>query len=143
MDKWRSSSFDAQDDEPLGPLANLVDIMLVFACGLIAALVAQSADLKQHFNVENSKPVQQGKELIEVPESLTAKAIKNNNPQTTGSNKNPVIWCIKFNDIEENIITTFYSLKSEFLWVNQRYKRRARIKPTNINNKANNRIAYK
>lgn len=70
MDKWRSSSFDAQDDEPLGPLANLVDIMLVFACGLIAALVAQSADLKQHFNVENSKPVQQGKELIEVPESL-------------------------------------------------------------------------
>mgnify|MGYP000167991297 FL=1 len=70
MDKWRSSSFDAQDDEPLGPLANLGDIMLVFACGLIAALVAQSADLKQHFNVENSKPVQQGKELIEVPESL-------------------------------------------------------------------------
>ena len=43
MDKWRSSSFDNQDDEPLGPLANLVDIMLVFACGLIAALVAQSA----------------------------------------------------------------------------------------------------
>ena len=70
MDKWRSSSFDAQDDDPLGLLANLVDIMLVFACGLIAALVAQSADLKQHFNVENSKPVQQGKELIEVPESL-------------------------------------------------------------------------
>jgi hypothetical protein len=33
-------------------------------------LVAQSADLKQHFNVENSKPVQQGKELVEVPESL-------------------------------------------------------------------------
>ncbi len=30
-DKWRSSSFDAQDDDPLGPLANLVDIMLVFA----------------------------------------------------------------------------------------------------------------
>lgn len=70
MDKWRSSSFDSQDDEPLGPLANLVDIMLVFACGLIAALVAQSADLKQHFNVENSQTVQQGKELIDVPESL-------------------------------------------------------------------------
>ena len=70
MDKWRSSSFDSQDDEPLGPLANLVDIMLVFACGLIAALVAQSADLKQHFNVENSQPVQQGKELSEVPEAI-------------------------------------------------------------------------
>lgn len=70
MDKWRSSSFDSQDDEPLGPLANLVDIMLVFACGLIAALVAQSADLKQHFNVENSKAIEAGKELVEVPESL-------------------------------------------------------------------------
>lgn len=70
MDKWRASSFDHQDDEPLGPLANLVDIMLVFACGLIAALVAQSADLKQHFNVENSKPVEAGKELIDVPQSL-------------------------------------------------------------------------
>lgn len=74
MDKWRSSSFDAQDDEPLGPLANLVDIMLVFACGLIAALVAQSADLKQHFNVElqQSQPkiISQGKELTDVPESL-------------------------------------------------------------------------
>jgi hypothetical protein len=78
MDKWRSSSFDAQDDEPLGPLANLVDIMLVFACGLIAALVAQSGDLKQHFKVEDSLSVEQsvqqtisqGKELIEVPESL-------------------------------------------------------------------------
>lgn len=70
MDKWRSSSFDAQDDEPLGPLANLVDIMLVFACGLIAALVAQSSDLKQHFNVDNAKPIKEGKELIEVPKSL-------------------------------------------------------------------------
>jgi hypothetical protein len=78
MDKWRSSSFDNQDDEPLGPLANLVDIMLVFACGLIAALVAQSADLKQHFDVKNpssieqstSQSISQGKELIDVPESL-------------------------------------------------------------------------
>lgn len=74
MDKWRSSSFDAQDDEPLGPLANLVDIMLVFACGLIAALVAQSADLKQHFNVElqqsQQQTISQGRELTDVPESL-------------------------------------------------------------------------
>ena len=78
MDKWRSSSFDAQDDDPLGPLANLVDIMLVFACGLIAALVAQSADLKQHFKVERElsaeqsqqQTISQGKELTDVPESL-------------------------------------------------------------------------
>jgi hypothetical protein len=78
MDKWRSSSFDNQDDEPLGPLANLVDIMLVFACGLIAALVAQSGDLKQHFNIQSTAPIEQfvqqtisqGKELTDVPESL-------------------------------------------------------------------------
>jgi hypothetical protein len=78
MDKWRSSSFDNQDEEPLGPLANLVDIMLVFACGLIAALVAQSGDLKQHFNIERAAPmeqsvqqtIRQGKELTDVPDSL-------------------------------------------------------------------------
>lgn len=40
---WSQSRFDSQDEEPLGPLANLVDIMLVFACGLIAALVAVKA----------------------------------------------------------------------------------------------------
>jgi hypothetical protein len=78
MDKWRASSFDAQDDEPLGPLANLVDIMLVFACGLIAALVAQSNDLQQLFNVESKAAIEksiehdikQGKELIDVPKSI-------------------------------------------------------------------------
>ncbi len=72
-DKWRSSSFDAQDDEPLGPLANLVDIMLVFACGLIAALIALSPQLKQHFRMEESVPIEQGRELIDVPESLQEK----------------------------------------------------------------------
>lgn len=74
MDNWRSSSFDVQEDEPLGPLANLVDIMLVFACGLIAALVAQSNDLKHFFKLENPAAIEQsieeGKELIEIPESL-------------------------------------------------------------------------
>lgn len=72
-DKWRSSQFDAQDLDPLGPLANLIDIMLVFACGLIAALVALSPELKQHFNLD--KPAQKqtisaGKELAAPPESL-------------------------------------------------------------------------
>lgn len=36
------SRFDRESEEPLGPLANLVDIMLVFACGLIGALFASS-----------------------------------------------------------------------------------------------------
>jgi len=48
---WRTGQFDNEEQEPLGPLANLIDIMLVFACGLIAALVALSPELSQHFNV--------------------------------------------------------------------------------------------
>ena len=40
--RWRSSRFASGDDDPLGPLANMVDVVLVFACGLIAALVAQT-----------------------------------------------------------------------------------------------------
>lgn len=69
-DRWRSSSFDAQDDDPLGPLANLVDIMLVFACGLIAALVAVSPDLKQHFKLEEDVRLERSKELTDIPDSL-------------------------------------------------------------------------
>jgi len=69
-DRWRSSSFDAQDDEPLGPLANLVDIMLVFACGLIAALVAVSPELKKHFKLEDNIKLERSQELTDIPESL-------------------------------------------------------------------------
>lgn len=69
-DRWRSSSFDVQDDEPLGPLANLVDIMLVFACGLIAALVAVSPELRQHFQLQDTIQLQHSRELTDMPESL-------------------------------------------------------------------------
>lgn len=69
-DRWRASSFDAQDDEPLGPLANLVDIMLVFACGLIAALVAVSPELKQHFKLDKDVKLEHSQELTDIPESL-------------------------------------------------------------------------
>ena len=75
-DSWRSSQFDSEEQEPLGPLSNLIDIMLVFACGLIAALVALSPDLGEHFNIENSSQdnIQTinkvGKELATPPESL-------------------------------------------------------------------------
>ncbi|WP_430460480.1 DUF2149 domain-containing protein [Thalassolituus sp. LLYu03] len=68
-DRWRRSAFDEQDAEPLGPLANLVDIILVFACGLIAALVALSPDLKQHFS-QAQQPVSTGQELSDVPPAL-------------------------------------------------------------------------
>lgn len=65
--KWRSSRFTAQDDEPLGPLANLVDIMLVFACGLIAALFSLSPDLAKTLS-KRTVNITEGRELPELPE---------------------------------------------------------------------------
>ncbi|AKH67760.1 hypothetical protein IMCC21906_00065 [Spongiibacter sp. IMCC21906] len=71
MDKWRRSAFLDTDEDPLGPMANLVDIILVFACGLIAALVSFSPDLQKHFSTEKTpQNVSLGKELSEAPESL-------------------------------------------------------------------------
>ena len=63
---WERSRFDHQDQEPLGPLANLVDIMLVFACGLIAALAASQGGLGE-YTQRGGQPVQQGKEIPEMP----------------------------------------------------------------------------
>lgn len=63
------SRFDSESEEPLGPLANLVDIMLVFACGLIAALFASSEQLQSHLE-ERSQVVEQGKELPDLPEGM-------------------------------------------------------------------------
>ncbi|MDH5483938.1 MAG: DUF2149 domain-containing protein [Gammaproteobacteria bacterium] len=64
--QWSRSRFDAQDEEPLGPLANLVDIMLVFACGLIAALVASQGGLTDHFK-QAGQTVEKGREIPDVP----------------------------------------------------------------------------
>ncbi len=41
--RWQSRFEDPAAPDPANPLANLVDIMLVFACGLIAALAAMMA----------------------------------------------------------------------------------------------------
>ncbi|WP_447968425.1 hypothetical protein [Nitrospira sp. M1] len=65
---WRSSRFDIQEDEPLGPLANLVDIMLVFACGLIAALAALSPELIERLT--QPQVVEKGQELPNVPPGI-------------------------------------------------------------------------
>lgn len=65
---WEKSRFDHQEDEPLGPLANFVDIMLVFACGLIAALAALSPDLIE--NLTTPQVIEKGKELPDVPQGL-------------------------------------------------------------------------
>jgi hypothetical protein len=89
--EWRSSQFDSQEQEPLGPLANLIDIMLVFACGLIAALVALSPELEQHFQVnqknvaEKIQPVDSvGKELTSTPEALKNKLHSQEGYQSMG-----------------------------------------------------------
>lgn len=68
--RFSSEHFTKEEDEPLGPLANLVDIILVFACGLIAALVAISPNLQEHFNVNESQKVSQGKELAQIPKDI-------------------------------------------------------------------------
>lgn len=69
--RFSSEHFSKEDDEPLCPLANLVDIILVFACGLIAALVALSPNLQEHFKVStDTKVITQGKELVEIPKEI-------------------------------------------------------------------------
>lgn len=72
----RFSNTDSETD-PLTGFANIMDVMLVFALGLMLALVTQSSELKQHFSLsqgiadENTGvPVQAGKELLSVPESM-------------------------------------------------------------------------
>jgi hypothetical protein len=71
MDKWRDSEFLDNNDDPLGPMANLVDIILVFACGLIAALVAYSPDLQKHFDAQpKEQEISLGKELTTAPKTV-------------------------------------------------------------------------
>ena len=90
-DAWRSSQFDNQEQEPLGPLANLIDIMLVFACGLIAALVALSPELEAHFQINKTDAIEKvqpvnsvGKELASPPETLQNKLQSQEGYQSMG-----------------------------------------------------------
>jgi len=69
---WRRNRFDQEMEEPLGPLANLLDLMLVFACGLIAALVAQSPSLAEHF--DSRRAVTEGRELPQLPSGMEGAA---------------------------------------------------------------------
>lgn len=67
--RWDKDRFASADEEPLGPLANLLDLMLVFACGLIAALIAMSEQLQEQFYPEQEKQViERGQELPKAPE---------------------------------------------------------------------------
>ena len=65
-DRFRSR-FDAETD-PMAVMGNLVDVMLVFACGLIAALLARSPELQQALQPE-VQDITQGRELPSLPDA--------------------------------------------------------------------------
>ena len=67
---WGKGRFDEADAEPMGPMANLVDIMLVFAVGLIAALAASQGGESHPLKELSKQEVTQGRELPEVPEGV-------------------------------------------------------------------------
>ncbi len=83
--RFSSEHFPKEDEDPLGVLANLVDIILVFACGLIAALVALSPNLQEHFKVsKETKVITSGKELSEIPKEVKEKMDGTNGYKSLG-----------------------------------------------------------
>lgn len=70
---WQKNRFSTESEEPLGPMANFLDLMLVFACGLIAALIAMSEQLQDHFQQPSNQVGYTENEIIEtgkeIPES--------------------------------------------------------------------------
>jgi|TARA_B110001450_G_scaffold219644_1_gene214676 hypothetical protein len=73
---WQSQQFIEQDSDPLAGFANIMDVMLVFALGVILALVSQSQDLQEHFKLNpelkdlTQMEISLGTELVEAPESI-------------------------------------------------------------------------
>jgi hypothetical protein len=57
--------FDDSDEDPRASLVNLVDVMLVFACGLIAAIAGSQGALKA------PKPVEKGRQIARPAEGVT------------------------------------------------------------------------
>ena len=68
--RWQSGPFAENDSDPMTGFANIVDLMLVFAVGLMLALFSQSRELRQYFNLEQTVEVIPGKELVEAPEAV-------------------------------------------------------------------------
>jgi len=73
---WQSQQFIEHDSDPLAGFANIMDVMLVFTLGVILALVAQSRELQQHFELNPDRKdltqaeISLGAELVEPPESI-------------------------------------------------------------------------
>jgi hypothetical protein len=74
--RWSSARFDETPEDPQASLVNLVDIMLVFICGLIVALVSAQPVLNSRASgAEAGKQVvEPGRELAELPEGLRGQA---------------------------------------------------------------------
>jgi hypothetical protein len=72
MRRWGRSRFDTEMEDPQTSLVNLVDIMLVFICGLVVALVSAQRQMSGAPNTQaaQQKVVEQGQELAELPEGL-------------------------------------------------------------------------
>ena len=54
--------------DPMAVMGNLVDVMLVFACGLIAALIVRSPELVDALQ-PTPREVTQGRELPQMPDA--------------------------------------------------------------------------
>jgi hypothetical protein len=85
--RWTTSRFDETPEDPQSSLVNLVDIMLVFICGLIVALVSAEPKLARQptksgvpdastheASAHEQQIVEQGRELAELPEGLRGKS---------------------------------------------------------------------
>ena len=62
--RWQQNRFNPGDEEPLGPMANFLDLMLVFACGLIATLIAMSGQLQEHFQTSQQSAGQHNTQQV-------------------------------------------------------------------------------
>lgn len=90
---WQTSAFAEQDSDPLAGFANIMDVMLVFALGLMLALVAQSKELQQKLSITPNQQeistisieVTAGTELVNAPESISdASSAKANGMESLG-----------------------------------------------------------
>jgi hypothetical protein len=72
MRDWKRSRFDDAMEDPQTSLVNLVDIMLVFICGLVVALVSAQRQMQAEVSAASAgqEVVQKGRELSELPEGL-------------------------------------------------------------------------
>jgi hypothetical protein len=72
----RASRFDDTMEDPQTSLVNLVDIMLVFICGLVVALVSaqRQSQAQQSTAAGAQQVIEKGRELPEMPEGLRGQA---------------------------------------------------------------------